>query len=82
MHQRINITLPEETLRLVDRVAKKRDRSQFIDRALKYYIDQVGRANLRKQLKEGAIRRAERNLQLAGEWFPLEEEAWQRLEDK
>lgn len=82
MHQRINITLPEETLRLVDRVAKKRDRSHFIDQALKYYIDEVGRANLRKQLKEGAICRAKRNLQLAGEWFPLEEEAWQRLEDK
>jgi CopG family transcriptional regulator/antitoxin EndoAI len=31
---------------------------------------------LKEQLKEGAIRRAERDRQLAEEWFSLEEEAW------
>jgi CopG family transcriptional regulator/antitoxin EndoAI len=77
MHQRINITLPEETLQLIDRVAEKGDRSRFIDRAVKYYVDRVGRANLKKQLKEGAIRRSERDLQLSQDYFAIEEEAWQ-----
>jgi CopG family transcriptional regulator / antitoxin EndoAI len=77
MHQRINITLPEETLRVIDQVANKGDRSRFIDSAVRYYVDAIGRANLRKRLKEGAIRRAERDLNLAQEWSAFEEEAWQ-----
>ena len=74
MHQRVNITLPEETLQLIDRVAEKGDRSRFIDRAVKFYVGQIGQANLRKQLKEGALRRAERDLRLSQEYFPLEEQ--------
>jgi CopG family transcriptional regulator/antitoxin EndoAI len=78
MNQRINITLPEETLTLIDRVAEKGDRSRFIDLAIKYYVETMGKAKLKKLLKEGAIARAERDLRLAEEWFTLEEEAWQK----
>ena len=78
MYQRINITLPEETLGLIDRIAEKGDRSQFIDRAIRYYVEAVGKAKLKKLLKEGALSRAERDLRLAEEWFTLEEEAWQK----
>lgn len=78
MNQRINITLPEETLILIDRVAEKGDRSRFIDLAIKYYVEAMGKAKLKKLLKEGAIARAERDLRLAEEWFTLEEEAWQK----
>lgn len=76
MYQRINITLPEETLGLIDRLAKTGDRSRFIDRAIRYYVEAVGKANLKNLLKEGAISRAERDLRLAEEWFILEEETW------
>ena len=77
MHQRINITLPEDTLKLIERVAEKGDRSRFIDQAVRHYVKEIGRANLRKKLKEGAINRAQRDLSLAEDWFGLEEEAWQ-----
>ena len=77
MHQRVNITLPEETIQLIDRVTAKGNRSRFIDRAVKYYVKQKGQVNLKRQLKEGAVRRAERDLQLSQEYFALEEEAWQ-----
>jgi CopG family transcriptional regulator / antitoxin EndoAI len=76
VNQRINVSLPEETLRLLDRVARKGDRSRLIDEAVRYYIDDKGRSGLKKRLKEGAIRRAARDLQLTEEWFPLDEEAW------
>jgi CopG family transcriptional regulator/antitoxin EndoAI len=76
VNQRINVSLPEETLRLLERVAGKGDRSRLIDQAVRYYIDQKGRGELKKHLKEGAIRRAARDLQLTEEWFPLEEEVW------
>ena len=80
MHRRINITLPEETMRLIDRVAPKGDRSRLINEAVKRYVRQVGRAEIRKRLKEGAIREAELDLKLAAEWFPVDDEAWQRLD--
>ena len=76
VNQRINVSLPEESLRLLDRVTDKGDRSRFIDQAVRYYIDQKGLRELKKRLQEGAIRRAERDLQLTEEWFPLEEEVW------
>ena len=78
MHRRLNITLPEETIRLLDRVATKGDRSRLIAEAVRHYVGGRGRAKVRRRLREGAVRRAERDLQLAAEWFSLDEEAWQR----
>jgi len=78
MNKRINITLPEEVVQVIDRVAKKGERSRFIGQAVRHYVDDLGRANLKKRLKEGAILEAELDLRLAEEWFPLEEEAWQQ----
>jgi CopG family transcriptional regulator/antitoxin EndoAI len=78
MHRRINISLPEETLHLIDRVAAKGDRSQFIAEAVRHYVTRTARARLRKRLKEGAVRRAARDRALAEDWVLLEEEAWRR----
>ncbi len=78
MHRRINITLPEETVRLIERVAAKGDRSRFIADAVTYYVGAAGRGQLRRRLREGALRRAERDLTLTREWFALDEEAWRR----
>jgi CopG family transcriptional regulator/antitoxin EndoAI len=74
MYCRINVTLPEETVRLIDRVAEKGNRSRLINEAVKHYIREMGRANLRERLKEGARQRAERDRRLAEEWFLLNEE--------
>jgi metal-responsive CopG/Arc/MetJ family transcriptional regulator len=76
VHQRINVSLSEETLRLLDHVAGKVDRSRLIDETVRYYIDEKGRSALKKSLQEGPIRRAARDLQLTEEWSPLDEEAW------
>jgi CopG family transcriptional regulator / antitoxin EndoAI len=72
MRKRINITLPEETLELIDRVTEHGDRSRFIEEAVRHYIQETGRANLRKRLKEGAMQRGERDLQLVEEWFSVD----------
>lgn len=53
------------------------DRSHLIDEAIRFYIREVGRSNLRKQLREGAIDRAARDLRLSQDWFHIENEAWQ-----
>jgi len=77
-HKRINITLPEETVALLEQVAGKGSRSTFIDDAIKAQIKKIKEQNLSDQLKEGAIARAERNLQMAKEWSQLEDEVWQK----
>ena len=80
MSQRINVILPEETVRVLDRVATKGSRSRLISDAVMHYVSTRGKSNLVKQLKAGALANAHRDLEIAQEWFPLEEEAWQRHE--
>jgi CopG family transcriptional regulator/antitoxin EndoAI len=78
MYRRLNITLPDKTLKMLDQFAPKGDRSSFINEAIQSYIAQIQKQRLREQLKEGAIRHAERDLGLADDWFGVEEELWQQ----
>ena len=78
MRRRLNITLPEETLRLIDHIAETGGRSRLIDEALREFVHRRRRASLRKQIEESAHRRATRDLALTEEWMSLEEEAWQK----
>ena len=78
MTKRLNIILPEETVRVLDRVSSKGDRSRLIDQAVLHYVRSRSRDNLRERLKEGYLANAKDDLKMAQEWFPLEEEAWQK----
>jgi CopG family transcriptional regulator/antitoxin EndoAI len=75
-YKRINVTLPSETLELIARVTPRGDRSRFVDAALHYYIQEVGRTRLRRELREGAIVRANRDQQIAEDWFSLTDNTW------
>lgn len=77
MNRRVNVILSPSTLAVLDRLAAKGNRSALIDTAIRHYVGSRSRANLRKRLKEEAQTNAERDLLMAAEWFPLEEEAWQ-----
>jgi CopG family transcriptional regulator / antitoxin EndoAI len=78
MSKRINIMLPERTLAVLDRVAPRGNRSQFVSRAVLHYVETKGQESLREQLKAGYLANADENLRIAAEWFPLEEQAWQK----
>jgi mRNA interferase MazF len=77
MSKRINMLLPEKTVAVLDRVAKPGSRSRFIDRAVLHYVETHGKQRLREQLAAGYRANADRDLEMAAEWFPLEEEAWE-----
>jgi CopG family transcriptional regulator/antitoxin EndoAI len=49
MRHRINITLPQETVQLIDRVAERGDRSRFIDEAVRDYVSRRSRQHLKKR---------------------------------
>ena len=69
--------LPEETIRVQDRVAPKGNRSRLISDAVMHYVSSRGKSHLTERLKAGYQANAQRDLEIAQEWFPLEEEAWQ-----
>ena len=78
MSKRVNIMLPEKTLAVLDRVTSKGDRSRFTSQAVLYYVQDRGKQSLREHLKAGYQATADDSLKIAMEWFPLEEEAWQK----
>jgi CopG family transcriptional regulator/antitoxin EndoAI len=82
MTKRINVILPAETIKVLDRVAPKGNRSRLIDQAVLFYVRTKSRENLRERLKQGYLANSKENLKLAQEWFPLEEEAWQKAKTK
>jgi CopG family transcriptional regulator/antitoxin EndoAI len=75
MTKRLNITLPVRTVQLMDRVAGKGRRSSLIDRAVRRFIEEETRENIRKQLAESYEANATSDLKLAEEWFSIEQEA-------
>jgi len=79
--KRINITIPEDTLELVDRI-REENRSEFINRALKVYANRLERSKLKKQLKQAYQERAKEDLATAQEWEPVERELWEKLEQE
>jgi CopG family transcriptional regulator/antitoxin EndoAI len=78
MSVRINVILPDETVRVLDRVAPRGNRSRVISDAVMHYVSSRGRSNLAEQLKAGALANAKRDMAIAEEWFLLEEGAWQQ----
>src|SRR5258708_4808387 len=80
MSKRINVILPDATVAVLDRVAPKGNRSRLISQAVLHYVKTRGTENLKERLKEGALANAKLNLEIAEEWFPVEQEAWQKLE--
>jgi hypothetical protein len=74
MSKRINVILPDKTASVLDRVTTKGRRSEFISRAVLHFVETAGKEHLRARLRREALANAERDLALAVEWFPLEEE--------
>ena len=80
MHQRLNISLPDTTVRLLDRAIPKGDRSKFIDRAVRAEIGRTTKSRLRRALTDGYRRRAAEDRGLAAEWDHLSAEVWAQLD--
>jgi CopG family transcriptional regulator/antitoxin EndoAI len=78
--KRLNIMLPDSTVRVLDRVAPKGDRSRFISQAVLHYVQTQSAANLKERLKQGALANAKLDLEIAEEWFPVEQELWRKLD--
>ena len=75
-YERLNISLPRETVSLLDRVTTKGNRSRFIDEAIREMAKGRTRTQLRKLLEEDGRVHRDRDLQVVEEWAAADTDAW------
>ncbi|OWZ82821.1 CopG family ribbon-helix-helix protein [Natranaerobius trueperi] len=78
------ISLPEQLLKEVDGIVsseKCRSRSEFVRKAMRLYIEERRKNNIREYMKQGYEEMAEINLELANEALEAENEADQLTEE-
>ena len=75
--KRIMISLPQNLLKEVDGVVEmeKRTRSEFIREAMKLYLQERKKRQIRERMQEGYLEMARLNLALANEAISAENEA-------
>jgi metal-responsive CopG/Arc/MetJ family transcriptional regulator len=73
---RLNITIPKELARTLDKFAGTRKRSRFIAEAVKKQIDQKRKEQLEKALEEGYRATAKESSALAKEFQGTDLEGW------
>ena|SRR5271167_305081 len=78
MNKRLNIVLPETTVRSIARLAKPGERSRFIDRAVRHYVATQSTEALKAQLQQTAVRDRDLDREVAEEWSAVDQEIWQQ----
>ena len=81
MSKRINIILPEATVRTIDRMVKPGQRSRFIDTAVRHYVANRSVEALRAQLESAAVRDQDLDREVASDWFAVDQQTWQQLDE-
>ena len=67
--ERINITLPKDTLKLLDSVALKGNRSRLVHTAIRYYIRQKNKKTVKAHLQDAGEQHYLRDLEMDCDWF-------------
>src|ERR1700682_1175432 len=82
MSKRINIVLPETTIRTIDRMARPGQRSSFIDQAVQHYVANRSVEAVRAQLERAAVRDRDLDREVAADWFAVDHETWKKLDEQ
>jgi CopG family transcriptional regulator / antitoxin EndoAI len=80
MSKRINIVLPEGTLRTIDRLVKPGGRSRFINQAVEHFVTHQSVEALRSQLERAATRDRDLDRDVVSDWLSVDSEAWRKLD--
>ncbi len=73
---KVTVTMPAELVEKLRQVAGGRQQSHFIAEATRRAIEDIERRRLREELARGYQANAAMDREMAEEWRPLEEEAW------
>ena len=80
MPKRINIILRETTIRTLNRLAKRGERSRLIDEAVQHYAATRSVEALRDRLKDASVHDRGLDREVTQEWFEADSEAWRNIE--
>jgi len=72
----MNITIPEELARELEKLIGPRNKSNFISEALRQRIEETRRQKLNEMLEEGYKARKQESVSLAKEFEPVDMEGW------
>ena len=73
---RMNITLPEELARQLDKLIEPKKKSQFIAKTLQQRIEKIQHEELQKTIEEGYKARKKESQSLAKEFEYADLEGW------
>ena len=73
---RMNITLPEELARKLDKLAGSRNKSRFIAESLRQRIEEIQNEQLQELLEEGYKSARQESINLAKEFEFVDLEGW------
>ena len=73
---RMNITLPEELARQIDKLVEPKKKSQFIAEALRQRIEKIRYEELQKALEEGYKARKQESHFIAKDFESVDLEGW------
>jgi metal-responsive CopG/Arc/MetJ family transcriptional regulator len=73
---RMNITLPEELARQIDKLVEPKKKSQFIAETLQQRIERIQHEKLQKILEEGYKARKKESQSLTKEFEYIDLEGW------
>lgn len=77
MTKRLNIVLPETTIRTIDRIVKPGERSRFINQAVQHYVANRSLEVLRTRLESATLRDQDIDREVAADWLALDQQQWQ-----
>jgi CopG family transcriptional regulator/antitoxin EndoAI len=81
MAKRINVILPEATIKTIDRLSRPGERSRFIDRAIQHFVATASQDALQERLKQAALRDHDLDQVSSRDWFAVDQEQWQKLDE-
>ncbi|HYN38642.1 MAG TPA: hypothetical protein VES39_05270 [Rhodospirillales bacterium] len=75
MHRGISVALPEETVRLLNRIADRGEWAAIIGLAVRRYVEHAGPADLRRRLLDHGSATRHR-LDGPEAWSDIDDDAW------
>src|SRR5438874_13614700 len=82
MSKRINVVLPDATIRTIDRLAKPGQRSRFINHAVQHYVAASSAAALRARLEETVVRDQDLEHEVMEDWFAVDQKQWRNIDQR
>jgi metal-responsive CopG/Arc/MetJ family transcriptional regulator len=73
---RLNVQVPEDLAREINRLAGQRKRNQFLVDAIRRRVEEIRKEELARQLIEGYTARREEDIAMAREFEAVDLEGW------